>query len=83
MGLSERVLQALIRERQNDTNTIGRRTVSRQMCGSGFGKERALWRGKLVFRKTVLASHLRYKNGIILAPNTVSENGFLLEKKTL
>jgi hypothetical protein len=33
------------------------------------------------FRKTVLASHLRYKKGILLVPFLVSENGFLLVKE--
>jgi hypothetical protein len=36
---------------------------------------------QIVFRKTVLDSHLRYKNRIILASDAVSEKGFLLEKK--
>ena len=37
----------------------------------------------LVFRKTILASHLRYKKGIILVADAVSVNDFLLETKNL
>ena len=37
----------------------------------------------LVLRKTILASHLRYKKGIILVSDAVSANEFLLETKNL
>ena len=53
-----------------------------------FTKEKNIKQGEtkrantfLVFRKTILASHLRYKKGIILVADAVSENDFSLETK--
>ena len=37
----------------------------------------------MLLRKTVLTSRIRYKNEIILVPDTVNENEFLFSKKYL
>jgi hypothetical protein len=58
--------------------------VPQQQFGSRFGERTARSRGNnLLLRKTVLTSHIRYKNEIILAPDVVNENEFLLAKKYL
>ena len=37
----------------------------------------------MLLRKTVLVSRIRYKNEIILVPDAINENEFLLAKKYL
>ena len=37
----------------------------------------------MLLRKTVLTSRIRYKNEIILVPDTVNENEFLMTKEYL
>ena len=56
--------------------------MPQQQRGSDLRREDLAREGTiLLFSKTVLSSHIRYKNEIILAPDGVSENGFLLERQ--
>jgi hypothetical protein len=80
----ERSLQTLI-ENQPARPTIRKGST---LCRSSrveaiSGKKSSHEREQFAFSKTVLASHIKYKNEIILAPDGVSENGFLLERKYL
>jgi hypothetical protein len=55
--------------------------VSQQQRGAGFWERTARSRGNnLLLRKTELASRIGYKNEIILVPDAVNENEFLLAK---